>query len=133
MLNHLIRSWIYPVAFLLISIPFLLFVSCDITGGCENTVLTEAPSPDGRLVATVFGRDCGATTATNTQICLRSRSVPFGKKEAESFFVVEGQGDVKVFWVDAKTVAMSFPVSMRVFHQDKSCKGINIQYSEDKK
>ncbi len=31
-------------------------------GGCDGTVYSSAKSPDGKLVATAFERDCGATT-----------------------------------------------------------------------
>ena len=37
-------------------------------GMCGNDVVARVPSPDGRLEAVVFQRDCGATTDFSTQV-----------------------------------------------------------------
>ena len=46
---------------------------CDpgLFGDCGDTVKAEAVSPDGRYVAAVFERDCGATTNYSTNVSLR--------------------------------------------------------------
>jgi len=42
--------------------------SGDFPGDCENTILSEAGSPNGRLNAVLFERYCGATTGLSTQV-----------------------------------------------------------------
>lgn len=38
--------------------------------GCANRVPARFPSPDGKLEAITFGRDCGATTGSSTQVSI---------------------------------------------------------------
>lgn len=45
---------------------------------CRNTVVSERLSPDGRVKAVVFYRDCGATTPFTTEISV----VPAGEDAA---------------------------------------------------
>jgi hypothetical protein len=37
-------------------------------GGCREQIVSEIPSPDGKLKAVLYVRDCGATTRASTQI-----------------------------------------------------------------
>ena len=41
-----------------------------LSGTCGNTVVARVPSPDARLEAVVFQRDCGATTGFSTQLSI---------------------------------------------------------------
>ena len=46
-------------------------VACiNIAAGCGNDLVKEVPSPNGKMKAVVFQRDCGATTGFSTQISL---------------------------------------------------------------
>jgi hypothetical protein len=38
---------------------------------CTNTIISTIPSPNAQWTATIFTRDCGATTNENAQITLR--------------------------------------------------------------
>lgn len=46
---------------------FLASTGCNL---CGNEELSRIPSPDGKLHAVVFLRDCGATTGFSTQVSL---------------------------------------------------------------
>ena len=50
----------------------------DITGPCAETLACSLRSPDGAYVASVFTRDCGATTAYVTHVNLRESDRSFG-------------------------------------------------------
>jgi hypothetical protein len=125
----IMRDRLYAAALLTLS---LLTISCDITGGCSDTIITESRSPNGQLVATVFERDCGATTAKNIQICLRLQSVPFGRKEPQSFLVFEGDTNVTVSWSGNDTLTVTLPPSAEIFRRDERQTGVSIRYLEKK-
>lgn len=61
----------------------LLFVTLIIQGcsdgssdGCENETIQIAVSPNGVWAATVFSRNCGATTAYSAHVYLDARDKP---------------------------------------------------------
>jgi hypothetical protein len=44
-------------------------VAClSLAGDCSNQIIKQIPSPNGKMKAVVFQRDCGATTGFNTQV-----------------------------------------------------------------
>ena len=44
--------------------------ACGHGDPCRNRLLASVPSPDGRVKAVVFERDCGATTAVSTHVSI---------------------------------------------------------------
>ncbi|MDO9472477.1 MAG: hypothetical protein Q7J28_05430 [Caulobacter sp.] len=54
------------------SLAFVLGWGGGLAGGCRNTVVSTARSPDGRLDAVLFERNCGATTGFSTQVSIMS-------------------------------------------------------------
>ena len=111
---------------------------------CGNDVLTEARSPDGRLKAVVFQRDCGATTGFSTQVSV----IPSGESlltaptwlrstEGGNVFVADtnhgkapsGPGGgpvVKVEWLDATHLRITRDNRARVFKSAASIHGVNV-------
>ena len=118
------------VALLVLVVFIPSFLTTIITGGCEDFILSKVPSPSGRLIATVFVRDCGATTASNTQVSLNSRSYLSGLKKQTSFLVFEGEGTVKVSWINDSTLTVILPKAVKLFHQDEKQRGVTIRYVE---
>jgi hypothetical protein len=104
-----------------------------ITGGCEDFVLTEVASPSGRVAATVFVRDCGATTAANTQVSLRQRSGLLGRRRKTSLLVYEGDKNLGISWEDENTLVVRLPPNAKVFRQEREWYGVRIEYSEGKR
>lgn len=49
----------------------LLAILAGCVNPCNNQIVQEAVSPDGRYAATAFIRDCGATTDFSPQVFLR--------------------------------------------------------------
>ena len=55
---------------------------------CKNVTIQSAPSPNGLMVATVFSRDCGATTSVSVQVYLGAA----GEKVPQTGNVFRGTG-----------------------------------------
>lgn len=93
-----------------------------------DTVLSESSSPDGQLIATVFERDCGATTAKNTQICFRRRTELFNSRNQPSFLVFEGDGKVVLSWESQNKLVIRLPRESKVFRENQEANGVKIEY-----
>jgi len=53
-------------------------------GGCNEQIVSEIPSPDGKLKAVLYVRDCGATTRASTRLnVIRKAASPPGEASAE--------------------------------------------------
>ena len=59
---------------------------------CGNEVFEEQLSPDGKLKAVIFQRDCGATTGFSTQISVLNSHKKL-KNESGNVFVISGHPD----------------------------------------
>lgn len=109
----------------------LSMASCDfsLTGDCANTIKSEAQSPDGRYVATVYVRDCGATTDSSSIISLRPRSSRFNDEEGR-VFVNKGEQPITLKWnnrvnLSIKCLGCS---AETIFKHDKTWNDISISY-----
>ena len=79
-----------------------LMLGCDMCGD-EN--LIEVASPDNRLIASAFVRNCGATTDYVAHVQIRRNRRWF--QEVETVFVAEGVTDPSVRWVTADNIEIS--------------------------
>ena len=77
--------------FLLLVCPL---VSCNV---CGDSVERELNSPDEKLKATWFGRDCGATTDFSTIVSLHKSTSSF-KNEDNFVFVLKGREKLELLW-----------------------------------
>lgn len=59
---------------------------------CKNEIITELPSPDGKLKAVVFQRDCGATTDYSTQVSILKTSDKLANKGGNIFVADSNHG-----------------------------------------
>jgi Family of unknown function (DUF5412) len=81
--------------------------SLAVFSGCENDVLAESTSPDGAYVATVFERNCGATTPYYRVVSLRPRTSGFDPEEKGAWvFEVRNRPEVKVAWTGARQLSI---------------------------
>jgi len=103
--------------------------ACSRLVQCEDTVLAESPSPDGSIVAVVFERDCGATTAKNTQICFRKRSEAHAPKAVKGFVVFESAERPRLQWTSERRLRIALPRDGKVFRRDTAAEGIAIEYA----
>jgi hypothetical protein len=103
-------------------------LGCTRLTDCVDTVLAESLSPDGLRVAVVFERDCGATTAKNTQVCFRKAQESFNTKEQVSFVVFESEKRPKLAWNESNKMTITLPAACKMFRQEAVASGITIKY-----
>jgi hypothetical protein len=102
-----------------------LFLASD----CEDTVKIEAKSPDGKYVATLYERDCGATTDFSTVVNLRVSSARF-KGDDLGVVVLKGQHKLDLAW-DGNTKLQLQCHDCRsedIFKQERIWKNIEISF-----
>jgi hypothetical protein len=126
-------------------IPWLLFVllpaitlllfGCDM---CGNDVVMETKSPNGKLKAVIFERNCGATTGFSTQVSVipsnsdlpSERGNVFSADDNHHTVDVGGKGtmDVKLIWESDNSLRIIYPKNARVFQRSASETGVSISY-----
>lgn len=95
--------------------------------GCEDTIKADVRSPDGKYTATVYERDCGATTDFSTIVSVREGFAKF-KGDALGPVIVEGQHRIDVIW-DGNTRLRLLCQDCReseIFKQERSWQGVVI-------
>jgi hypothetical protein len=105
--------------------------------GCDNAVLSDLPSADGRRHAVVCSRSCGATTGFSTQVSIVSnvRSL----EGSGNVFVADadhekapgGSGGgpvVAARWLDARTLQIRYDDGARVFQRSARHDDIDVRY-----
>jgi hypothetical protein len=101
----------------------------SLTPNCEDTVKTEVRSPSGNYIATLYERDCGATTNFSTIVSLRASTDKFDG-EMGRVFVVEGQPQLNLVWKDNTSlrVECSECQSKDIFKREMNWQDVNISY-----
>lgn len=114
--------------FLLISLPGAL--ACrepNLFGECGDTIKAEVSSPDGRYVAAVFERNCGATTDYSTLVTLRETSQPFAPKKQGWVLALSGQVDVTLAWSSDRVIRVGAEGG-EVFRKEPTWRDVRISY-----
>ena len=82
-------------------------MSSILSSDCGNRILKEVTSPDGAYVATLFERNCGATTPYYRVVSLRSAGSKFDPEMKDDWIVqVEQQPDILLKWDDARHLSV---------------------------
>lgn len=105
-----------------------MVASWSMFGPCSDTILSEATSPDGRWIATLFERDCGATTSYSTQLNLRPADKRFKSDKQPSAIVVRTEGCIQFWWEGQSDLLVQLPDDARIFMQERWQDGITIRY-----
>ena len=100
---------------------------------CVDELKVEFKSPEGRYVAAVFERNCGATTEYITHLNLREAR---GKFKADSNGVIsegevctiEGLAEIKVTWLSETLILIEMSGVEQVSAKEKSWKDVTISY-----
>lgn len=114
----------------------LMFCS-GCTDACQNTVASRSLSPDGKHVAVLFQRDCGATTGFSTQISILDPSgSPSGS--GNTFIADDDHGAARVGswdgswaetkWLSADRLLVRYAAKSRLFKQNERVSDVNIIY-----
>jgi hypothetical protein len=75
----------------------VLMIAMQTTAGgmCKNTLIAEARSPDGRLKAATFVRDCGATTWFDTRVLILQSNQQLPDTTDQIFWVDHDVGKIR--------------------------------------
>jgi hypothetical protein len=107
-----------------------LGVAALLTGcGCSNKFIAGADSPDGTLRATVFERDCGATTDFSRIVSISGKEEDFNR-ENSFVFVVKGEKDIQLQWTGRRQLSVECRACTKtvVFKQLTALREVEIKY-----
>jgi hypothetical protein len=116
-----------------------IILGCSLIGChhyvCDNELLSEHSSPDGRWKYVIFRRDCGATTRTNFQISVLPISVPLPNEPADAFTGDDNHGATpyiaEVMWIGPKAIQIDYSSKARIFRKEARVGPIEIRYVVD--
>jgi len=114
-----------PVALIVASLIGLS--ACGPDSLCGNKILAETLSPDGKMKAVLFTRDCGATTGYSTQISV----IPQAKKlpnDGGNVFIIDGEPTITLRWGDDGLRVISGGVHKTAIKALTEIDGIRVAY-----
>ena len=128
-----------------ISIIVLVFVSGviifvrSLPDMCGNEILVELPSPNRKMKAVAFQRDCGATTNFSTQVTILSIDEVLENEGGNTFSADtnhgtapsdhEGDPEIRLRWLSETQLQIQHHQSVRIFRSKIKIKGIDIKYA----
>lgn len=92
---------------------------------CGNEVIQAVPSPNGKKVAYLFNRDCGATTSVSFQLSIMDKDDRLPNKSGNTFV---SDGEFTIEWVNEKSLRIYYKVSSRTYEMDTRVNGIKVEY-----
>ena len=106
---------------------------------CSDKIISENLSPDRKVKAVIFSRDCGATTGFITHLAI----VPIHEstKSATSVFVADtnrgmakagpgGGPEFLVKWESDSSLLVAYSSKARVAEQKLKFRGVTVKYEE---
>lgn len=120
---------------IILSVAALAINGCS--SGCENRLLSEVGSPNGRLSAVLFARSCGANTGHSTQVSVvRAGVVPAASGNAFVADANHGAADesvrggpwVEAVWIDDDNLIVKYDAQARVFTEQPDIAGVKVTY-----
>lgn len=97
---------------------------------CGNEVFQELNSPDARLKAVIFQRDCGATTGFSTQISLIAANTKL-PNETGNLFAVTGhpkETNIEMHWITPNQLVIQHTTGLTESHKIDFYHGVRIYY-----
>lgn len=96
---------------------------------CGVEDLAVDPSPDGGNIASVFRRDCGATTGLVTGVSMRSANGLFGGSKSDEILIIKGEEVPKTHWLSGTSLQVVIPTTADVFSKRYQWHGVEITFS----
>ena len=119
------------VVLLLLLIVLWANLNSMITENCSNRIISEVPSPDGRLKAVIFQRKCGIDTPPSIQVSLLPTSEPLPNRKG-NLFVAEGgvrRVGVTVVWKSPVAIDLSYTTDRSVLRNASNLMGVTVSYT----
>jgi hypothetical protein len=116
----------WKLAFLMTAL--LSIGGCEfLSSRCQDEIKKELRSPDSKYSATVYERDCGATTNFSTIVNLRESSAKF-KGDDLGIVIVKGQHAIDLAWDGNTTLRLQCRNcrSDEIFKQEKTWKNVEV-------
>lgn len=115
-------KWLFMVA--------LTVVGCRTQAlfDCADTVKKELPSPDGKYVALIIDRDCGATTSVSTRVVIRESAKSLELSDAPPVLVVKESSEISLNWDSPGTLAIDLPEGAGTYTKLETWQSIHIAY-----
>ena len=127
-----------PAKFLVIGVLFInvLSFSCSHQSLCGDLVRAIAVSPGGKYTATLFVRDCGATSPFATNVSLQTKWLGLIPSQ-RVIFTARNLPRIKLIWKNRRTLQIQCSECRRItpygetliFRQERSWQGARISYS----
>lgn len=110
-----------------------MFMIASCMPDCGDEVLSEAPSPSGKYIATVFERDCGATTDYASIVSVRDSSADFDGDDEESYvFTIDGRYKIDIQWDDERELVVTgLKASEDIVVQLEVWRDVKIRYTSE--
>jgi hypothetical protein len=94
---------------------------------CDNQLIEDVKSPNGKYTASVFERDCGATTPYIEIVSLHSSAAKFDPENYDNWvFTVQGRSKVKATWISDDKLKVSYTYTGEALTQQEKWNGIDI-------
>jgi hypothetical protein len=86
----------------------LLLSSCG-ANLCKNSLRYEKISPDGKITASLFERNCGATTPYVQVVSLRLSTDTLELEKFDDWvFSIHGKSNIKIKWEEIDKLSISY-------------------------
>lgn len=110
----------------------VILVSCSTEPSCRNELKGRSLSPNGKMVAVVFSRNCGATVGDNYQVSIIPTSAePEGKGNV---LVLDQAPDyspsLKPIWNGDRAVTIPIPAGARLFSRSDQANGVRVTFRQ---
>ena len=99
-------------------------------GLCGNQLLSSTPSPNFKLKAVAFERDCGAAASTSIQISILRERDQLTERDHGNVLTMDDlprQG-YRVDWKGDEQLVIHFSEKPEIFLQEKEVRGVKISY-----
>lgn len=73
---------------------------------CADLLKVQTESPDGRYVAVLIERDCGATTDFSSLLSLRDARLATDDRDADIVLAVAGRSDITFEWTENRVLSV---------------------------
>ena len=125
-----LNRWNMKKSLLIVIALSLNYLGC---GLCGEEIKHEVKSPNGKYVATVFERNCGATTPYITHLNLRESGEDFkpnsnGVIVQGEVYTVKGQSEIKVTWSTELSILIETIGGQEVLGKEKTWNEVTISY-----